>query len=68
MDCTTCDVPLEECGCDPGYDDCDDCISEEDYADARRCPVCRGPGNVLGIMGGTYCRCRDCGMDYVSAL
>lgn len=37
---------------------------DDDYADDS-CPACAGPPVVLGDLGAvTWCRCRNCGLQY----
>jgi DNA-directed RNA polymerase subunit RPC12/RpoP len=40
-------------------------FEEEDTHEDAQCPMCSGPGNLLGKLGKrVHYRCRNCGMDF----
>lgn len=39
-----------------------DCDENDENPMSEPCPMCNGPGEFIGILGGAECfRCRDCG-------
>ena len=40
-------------------------VEDEDEPQIHHCPMCDGPGTIMGALGNKlWFRCRDCGIDF----